>query len=406
MSAPPWLLPAAKLVLLLWAGTQIGVSLWAIGRAVFWRKRAASPAFCSAPAGLAGPRRVLLVRPVSGADEWLLEALASVPAATALPLTIRIAVAGETDSAYPAAEGAVAQLLHAGLDASLVVTRQSGPNRKAAQLAVTLEREIDPPDLVVIADADVDLARSPLTDMLARFDDARVGAVWAPPVERAVPRTLGDRASQALLGASLHAFPLLAALDDRGMVGKLCVLRRTALDRAGGLRPLVSWLGEDVRLAQVFQEHGIVCVAVAAPAVSVARGRSLGAVIARYARWLAVIRAQRPLLLPSYPLLFFGTYPAVALALVGSPQTPPLALVAAALLLTRFAVARAAAHAGGRSPTWAGSVAECALSDGLLAAAFATMLCRGRRVAWKDQRFTFDRRGMLREVEEGPRASE
>lgn len=403
------MLPPLTLCALVWAAASFGASGTAIVRGRFVRPDDEADAGASEPAG---GRSVLLVRPVSGDEAWLGPALSSVPrgfAGTADRLRIRIAVADVDDAAHPAAVRAVASLVARGIDAKLVLTAARGQNRKAAQLATVLAREPTPPDatreIVIVADADVDLEASPVPALAQAFDDDALGAIWAPPVERAPVLSLADRASQALLGGSLHAFPLLARLDPGGLVGKLCALRRSALDAVGGFDALVPWLGEDMQLAAMLRAAKIPFRATETPAVSVANGRTAKAVLDRYARWLQVIRAQRPTLLLGYPVLFFGALPAFACCLLAAhhDRAPFLSLVGGAVLLMRLVVSLVAARAAGRGVSWTTPLVDTLLADALLCAAFSLALVQ-RHVAWKTNRFTFDRRGQLQEAEEVPRA--
>lgn len=278
------MLDVPSLLVISWATAQLTVTAVALARRRLRDTRPSLPRHTTSSA----EREVLVVRPVSGGDAWLLAALSTLPPAPpSHRVRLRIAIADEADEAYPIASIAVTRLVAQGHDARLVLTHAQGQNRKAAQLAAVLANEPAPAspeaEIVVIADADVDLQASPLTELLAGFDDVDVGATWAPPIERAPAETMADRGSQALLGASLHAFPLLACLDEGGMVGKLCAVRRSALDRVGGFASLVPWLGEDMRLANALRASGTRIEATSAPAISVITGRSTDAVVARYA---------------------------------------------------------------------------------------------------------------------------
>ncbi|MEO7330660.1 MAG: glycosyltransferase, partial [Minicystis sp.] len=226
---------------------------------------------------------------------------------------------------------------------------------------------------------------------------APCAAVWAPPVERAVAQTAGDRASIALLGASLHAFPLLAGLDRAGLVGKLFAVRRDVLDDLGGFGALADHLGEDMELARRIRARGGAIEAAPLVARSMAAGRSMEQVVGRFARWLMVIRAQRPWLLPTYPLLFFATPLIVTLALLTAPGAPRIALAAAALALTsRLGVALAAARASGRPVRMRSAPAEALRGDLLLARAFVRAL-GSRRFSWRGTELFVERGGRLRE---------
>ena len=215
------------------------------------------------------------------------------------------AVARADDPAHDVAQAVCDALRADGRDVAVRVTGASGANQKAAQLARVIAAERC--DVVVNLDSDVDCATVDLHALVAALGgDGALGAVWAPVVEDGGV-TLGDRASDALLAGSLHAFPLLAALDPRGLVGKVVALRREALDRVGGFDALTDYLGEDMELARRLRAAGYRTQAASFVAVSRAEGRTWGAAVVRYARWITVIRAQRPALLASYPALFFAT---------------------------------------------------------------------------------------------------
>ncbi len=313
--------------------------------------------------GRARDQEVVLLRPCAGAEPELARCLASWPSHAGPAPRVIFAVGSPEDAALPVAEAAALRLRDRGVDATVLVTEARGPNHKAAQLAVAAGAAIRA-DVLVVADSDVDLEGLDLgaiVDPIAADD--RVAACWAPPVEHGAARTLGDRASQALLGASLHAFPLLARLDGGGMVGKLCALRATSLAAAGGFASLVDVLGEDMELARRFARRGEKVAVARVTARSLASGRTLVAVAARYARWIAVVRRQRPLLLASYPLLFAATPLISTAALVAG--APAIALGAIAL---RIVVALVAQGACGRRRSVRGAIVESGLADALLLA--------------------------------------
>jgi ceramide glucosyltransferase len=332
-------------------------------------------------AGGAALPRAVLVRPCAGDEPELARCLSSWPSLPAgAALGVVFAVADASDAALPVARAAAEALGARGVDARVVLTPAGGPNRKAAQLAAAVDAAGDA-EVVVVADSDVDLEGLDLTALIAPVAaDDRVAACWAPPVERGAARTLGDRASQALLGASLHAFPILARLDRRGMVGKLVALRRRSLAAAGGFASLAGVLGEDVELARRFARRGEAVAVAAVTAPSLASGRDLGDVVARYARWLTVVRRQRPALLLSYPLLFAATPIASSIAI--ACRAPWLA---AAFVALRLATARLACAACGRRRSLAGALADAGLADALLLAAFARAIA-ARSVVWRGSR--------------------
>jgi ceramide glucosyltransferase len=374
-----------------WSSVVASVEIEAIRR-VFLRSTAPAPR----PDGV----RVLMIRPCAGLEPELDRTLASlVDASRSFELRCRFALENSLDPALPAAERAVAGLALRGIDASVVLTSAAAPNRKAAQLAAVIAREIEPFDVVLVADSDVDLAGTDLDALVAPLAIAGgPDAAWAPPAELGTPQTTADRASAALLGASLHAFPLLAGLDPRGLVGKLFAVRRSALAAIGGFDAFTAHLGEDMEIARRLLARGGAIVAAPVIARSLAGGRSWDEAVGRFARWLGVIRAQRPLLLPSYPALFFATPMIVAIAAIAAPVAPAIAVAAIAIAVAaRLAVALVAARASGRPVGLGRALVESALADALLAAAFARCL-RTRRVVWRKGVLTIERTGLVREA--------
>lgn len=343
--------------------------------------------------------RVLLIRPCAGDEPELACTLASLLGAPrSFEVCCRFALASELDAALPAAEVAVAVLAARGIDARVVITRAKGPNRKAAQLAAVVALEKEPFEAILVADSDVDLVETNLDELIAPLTIAGgVDAVWAPPAEHGRAPTLADRASAALLGASLHAFPLLAGLDPRGLVGKLFAVKRGPLEAVGGFDALTAHLGEDMELARRLLARGGSIAAAPVVACSRAAGRTWDQAVARFARWLGVIRAQRPLVLASYPALFLAAPLILVSAALTAPVAPRLALAAAVLAITtRLTVAIAAAVASDRPASIGRAVVESALADALLVAAFARCL-RTRKVVWRDNVLTIEKTGLVRE---------
>jgi len=342
------------MILALWLGAVASVALWA----------AVKPR----PRDGVGDVRYSVIRPCHGDEPGLAERL--FPTGRTI-----LAVASEDDSAMPIVRGVAG--------AVVVVTGAIGPNAKAEQVAAALAHDDAP--FVVIADSDVEIGN--LDALLAPFADPRVAAVWAPPIEVA-PRTLADHASAGLLDASLHAFALLGALDPGGMVGKLVALRRSDLDAVGGFSALRLHLGEDMELARRIRVSGKRIVMTAVPVQSWASGRSWSAVVARYARWLFVIRAQRPLLLATYPLVLAATFPIAILAVAFSDYR-----VAIAAFATRLFIA-AAARLRSRSPRGWFAPGAALLADILLWAAFLRAL-GPRTVLWRGHTLRIGNGGLL-----------
>lgn len=389
------LIPYLGLALFGWSFAVASTSLEAMRRAL---GRARPDARDAAFVVNATRPRAIVLRPCAGDEPSLARTLGSLGEARAsFEVRCLFAIADAADAALPTAQKAVEALAARGIGAEVVFTGASGPNRKAAQLAAAV-RAAGEGDLLVIADSDVDLAGVDLDALVAPLVGLSPAWVsWAPPVEHAPARTLGDRASAAVLGGSLHAFPLLAGLDPRGLVGKLFAIRRDALAAIGGFGSLVDYLGEDMEIARRVQAQGGAVVAAPIVARSLASGRSFGAVVARFARWLTVIRAQRPALLASYPALFFATGPILLVSLILAPLVQGFALAAALLaLVARLGVALFAARAARRPVRVLAALSEAVLADVVLACAFVRAL-GSRTITWRDRVLVVDRTGLLRQ---------
>jgi ceramide glucosyltransferase len=180
------------------------------------------------------------------------------------------------------------------------------------------------------------------------------------------------------------------------MVGKLFAIRRDALATIGGFDALVSYLGEDMELARRLSAADLRVLVTATPARSLAQGRSWPEVVRRYARWMAVLRAQRPWFLAGYPLVVASAPLQAALALFAAIRHP-LAGAAAlgATLAARYGVAVAARVRSSRSlrglalAPWA--------ADVTLLAALAVAVS-SRTVHWRGVALRIDRRNVAAEA--------
>jgi ceramide glucosyltransferase len=383
--------------LVVWAGTVVGASGTAMVRTAIARRR-------RAPAERAQAHDALLVRPCRGAESSLRANLLSVAELRgAEGLQVVFAVPDVSDTAWPVALEVARDLRARGMDVRAELTSTEGPNNKAAQLEIACTVAPERP-LVVVADSDVDLAGLDLHAMLAPLRGSRrVGATWVPPVEGATDddadaaaATVGDQLSAAVLSASLHAFPVLAGLDGDGMVGKLFAVRRDALRAVGGFGAFVSVLGEDVELARRIREADFGVEVLPFVARARVRGRSVPAVVGRFARWLTVVRSQRPALLASYPLLFSATLPILLLGLALGPSTLTLA-AASTTAFARWSVGRFASYvAEVRAPSFAWMLA----ADVLLLCALVRALST-RTVEWRGRKLAIGRKGALLSLQHG-----
>lgn len=374
-------------LLLGWAGVVALVSAVAVGRAL-GRRKAVPPT--SAP-----PLRVVVVRPCAGLEPHLRRSLESTAALHHDgPLRVVLSTSTLDDPARPVLLDIAASLRAHGMDVTVAVVAPRGPNLKASQLAGLLDTADD--DVALVIDSDVELEPLDVPQLLAPLRDpaARTAAVWCPPIERE-PDGLGDRMSAALLGGSLHAFPLLGTLDPWGLVGKTFAVRLSALRDAGGFGGLVRHLGEDMELARRLRARGFGIAMARGVVSSLASRRSVAQVLARYARWLMVIRAQRPWLLASYPLLFAATPGLVLCGSLGLLAGVPGAGVAVGLaVVARLVVATVAAVIARRDPSPFAALRDAVLADVLLLAAFVRALGPAR-VRWRERSLRLGTHGVL-----------
>ncbi|NOU32711.1 MAG: glycosyltransferase [Polyangiaceae bacterium] len=315
-----------------------------------------------------------LLRPCAGSEPGLRERLLETGGATSVWFAV-----GAGDPARSAVDDAQRILRARGIHARAVYTHGRGLNHKAAQLAEVVD--VVPPSFrtLVCADSDVNLTGLRLGAILERG----AAASWVPTVEELSPcSTTGDRASAAVLAMSFHAFPLLAEVDPGALVGKVFAIRREALEDVGGFAGVAARLGEDMELGRRLRHSGARVSASPQVARADVRGRSLAEVVLRFARWIAVVRAQRPALLPTYPLFFFPALLLVPSLLALSAAWPGLVLPSAAAILvgTRLFLAWTGRRVAGASSL---RIARGALvADLVLALAFARALLT-REHSWR-----------------------
>jgi cellulose synthase/poly-beta-1,6-N-acetylglucosamine synthase-like glycosyltransferase len=386
-----------------WAGTALGFTLTALvtTRRLHARSRAAAAQVTAWP-------KLLMVRPCEGLDPSLAATLrSSLRARYDGPRAIFFCVPSAHDPAYAVAAAVRDELVAAGGDVQLIVTELGqAANRKAAQLACVERQLPDDGAVLVVADSDVMLEDDSLPALVGALEaDPEAAASSAPPIDVA-PRTVGDRASAALLSSTPNALLALAALSEWAgsvplLAGALLAIRRPALTAAGGFAALEPYLGEDFELARRLHAAGRRLATSAVPARFTDSGRSLGSVIRRYARWALVVRRQRPALFATY-ILLLGCAPLVTLAtaVLAALDAPLawLALLMTALLLAAralLAVSLRRCYGLGGSPARAMAAGIAGESLILTAAFLATA---SAEVEWRGHRFYVGERGALEPV--------
>lgn len=342
---------------------------------------------------------LVITRPCAGAPGYLEDTLRStLLAKTRLTRRVIFSVAFEDDPALPTLQRVAKALNAAGLESRVqIVDPGEHPNHKVAQLAGVTAHLRDGHTIILNVDSDVDLSGVDLDVLIAPLLAKRVAACWAPTIEVAAAHAhrLGDRASAAYLNTSLHAFPLLSGLDPTGLVGKVFAIRADALAQVGGFAAFTRYLGEDMALSQRLRGAGYRVEPSPLVTHSRAVGRTLPQALARFSRWVMVIRAQRPALMASYPLLLAAAPPLLLLGAWSRGVDPQRAAwTVGVTTAARTAAAVAARKFAGQPVDWRRLPADMALGDGLLWAAWMRALST-REVTWSGRTLRIDDTGRL-----------
>ncbi len=260
------------------------------------------------------------------------------------------------------------------------------PNRKVGHLRYALATLPRPEEVVLAVDADIAVDAALLTALALPVAAGAPLCMAAPGPCGAVG--LAARAAQALLAWTHQAFvPLhLMTLGAPALCGKALGLGQKAQALLPGLG---HHLGEDLELALQLHANGSQVVLASAPA-PMPLGGPLGgrAVVRRFSRWMRVLRAHRPALLPTVPALLCPTpllLPAALLA--GSPWLLGMVCL---LWAVRTALAVRLAGPGQRAQ----AAREWPLGEALLLVSFVHALA-GRDVAWRGRRFRLRAGGRL-----------
>ena len=315
------------------------------------------------------PLRVLLLRPVDAPTEQELDNLAA-PVDLPPGAELRHVVL----SPYRPRLGAGVEWLY-----SDPVTA----NRKVGHLLHAFEvLELEGMQVLAIdADVRVDAA---LVQGLVTSLEAGAGASTAAPSPEG-GHGLAARALRGLLRHTHHSFHALEAMSAgaKTMSGKAVGLSAAARAELLGLG---EHIGEDLELAKRLHARGHRVGFCTAPARVPQRPAS--AVLERITRWMQVLRAHRPGLYPSIPLLFAPTWPLLLGAALLSH--PPLSALVLLLLFLRTALALALASPGEKGAAMSGWL----LGEALLLTAFGVSLGR-RTVTWRGRRFSLARGGRM-----------
>lgn len=361
---------------------------------------------------------IAILRPCEGDEPGLAENLrSSLLSPYDGPRQVLFLVPSVEDPAHAIAQAVVRDTQAPATTARVVVTDPPPLcNRKVWQLEIGLAA--CPADWVVCADSDVRFASGDLPALLAPLlsgataaagSDRPVGAVFAAPIEVA-PQTAWDRAGADLVTASAQSFlalfamqALIARLTRRPnapqMAGALCAFPRAALSHIGGIARFRDCLGEDNEIARQLTLHGYRIAVAPRPAHCYDGGRDRAAVIARVARWQTVVRAQRPALWPTYPLML-GATPGVWLLAIAWPS-PTLSSFAMLLLLLRTLLSGWLLRLQGLPAGPVRALTAVLSAETLIWIAFWRS-ARSRTIQWRGHPFRVESGGRLRPASTPP----
>jgi ceramide glucosyltransferase len=267
------------------------------------------------------------------------------------------------------------------------------PNRKVGHLVYALSTLARPWEVVLAVDADVAVDAA-LVEALARPVAAGAALCTAAPLPSGA-KGMAALSTQALLAWTHHSFrPLFRmSLGAKALCGKALAFGPEAL---GLLPSLGQHVGEDLELALRLHAQKAEVVLAEVPARVPLPGRlSARATVRRFSRWMRVLGAHRPFLLPSVPWLLCPTpLLLLAAALLGSPLLLSLVLL---LLVLRTALA---VRLSGKGESRALASLCWPLGEALLLVAFVHALVF-RKVAWRGRRFRLRRGGRMEPAVEG-----
>ncbi len=258
------------------------------------------------------------------------------------------------------------------------------PNRKVGVL-IDLERRSKNP-LILIADADIRVPRDYLRRVVAPLEDPRIGLVTC--AYRATAETLPGRFEALGVATDFAPSTFVApfvGIDEFALGATIC-LRRSDLERIGGIASVGDYLADDYQLGRRIHDLGLKCVLSDVIVETHLAGASWREVWRHQVRWARTIRVSRGAY-AGLPITHTSTWALIA-ALCGQWW------IAAVLLGLRYLTAVTAGWFVLRSPDvlrlwwliplrdWFGSVVWAA---GMF----------GNTVEWGGEKLVLDREGRV-----------
>ncbi len=342
------------------------------------------------PAVLPG---VTIVKPLHGVEPGLYDDLASFCEQSYRgPVQILFGVQDPTDAAIDVVERLIAE--RQGSDLELVIEAPTrGPNPKIANV-IALEPRIRH-EVVILADADIAVARDYIYRVVAALAMPNVGAVTC--LYRGLARG-GVWAQVASMGIDYHFLPNVIVGLRLGLArpgfGSTIALRRDTLAAIGGFRSVLDHIADDNALGEAVRATGM---RVAIPSLIVAHScseQSAAELLRHELRWARTVRAVNAAghagSAVTHPLPF---------ALLGAVLTgfgaPAIAMITTAIACRLVLQLQVDHTLHVRSDRWWLGPARDLLAFGVYVASFFVDV-----VSWRGERYRVRRDGTLVAVAE------
>ncbi len=349
-----------------------------VAAARFARRRVAAP-----PAQPA----VSVLKPLYGAEQGLYENLRSFVDQDYPAVQIVFGVRSPNDEALPVVHQLIADRPRS--DIALVVDpRAAGRNLKVANLVNMLPAAKH--DILVFADSDMHVGPDYLATVTAPLHEPAVGLVTC--LYKGLPTGgLWSRLGALHINFGFLPSALLgeALSTGGGCFGATIALRRSVLDRVGGLAVVRDELADDHRIGAAVREHGLATVLSPYIVDTSVAEKNLKCLWRHEVRWARTVRLMAP---AGFAASVVTHAVAVALlaALVCGLSLTALGFLAMSCVL-RWASAAAIARIL-RLP--AAGLWLLPLRDLLSFAVFIAGFC-GRSVSWRDQLFRIGPSGRI-----------
>ncbi|CCG39859.1 bacteriohopanetetrol glucosamine biosynthesis glycosyltransferase HpnI [Magnetospirillum molischianum] len=337
---------------------------------------------------------VSLLKPLHGAEAGLDTALESTLRQDYPAFQVLFGVGDPSDSALDVVRALPAPPPGGEV---MVVVRPGGParNRKVANLLSMWPEARH--DLIVVADSDVRVDRGYLDDLVAPFADPTVGVVTSLYVGR-FGEGLWSRIGALGINHGFLPSALVARALGRcdGCFGASIAIRRSVLERGGGLDAVADLLADDWALGAMARAQGLRIALAARPVDIVVTEPDLRTLFDHEIRWARTIASiDRAGYFASIITQPFGlALLAAGVSLVAGSVGVGLVVLGAASACRLWAV-RAEEAAFGLPRA---DLTDLALREILSVAVYA-VASAGRTVLWRGRRFVVRRDGTLEPVE-------